>query len=127
MDTKKMAHQMRLMHWAEVMRERSESGESIRSWCNKNGVNEKTYYYWQKRLRKVACEKLEELKASQQPDLMPKFTEVMLPEPSLHKMLPSEPNANQLIIDIGEMRITVNSSYPHEKLAELLRGVIKPC
>ena len=121
-----MAHKVRLMHWSGVMRERSESGQSIRRWCQENGVSEKTYHYWQRRLRDAACEKLDELIAPQQTSLAPGFMEVKLPEPTAHKVM-NEPTANQLTINIGEIQIIAGSTYSPETLAELLRGLTKPC
>lgn len=46
MDTRKIAAELRLGHWAGIMRERKESGLSIRRWCRENGISEKTYYYY---------------------------------------------------------------------------------
>jgi transposase-like protein len=54
-----MTRQVRLMHWAMVMKARTESGQSVRRWCRENGIQEKTYYYWQRKLRESACEQLE--------------------------------------------------------------------
>ena len=115
---------MRLAQWASIMRKRSESGKSIRVWCQENEINEKTYHYWQKKLRNVACEQLEKLKAPQQMNLVHGFTEVKLPEPIASSMLMSETHSNQLIINIGELQITADSKYPPKNLAELLRELI---
>ncbi len=47
---KVMAKQERLENWtARIMACRS-SGMTIRSWCQENGLSEKSYYYWQRRL-----------------------------------------------------------------------------
>lgn len=36
--------------WSKRLRERSESGLPIRTWCTLNGVTEASYHYWRKRL-----------------------------------------------------------------------------
>lgn len=56
MDTRHVAREVRLAQWAGILRERQDSGLSVRSYCLKQGINEKTYYYWQRRLRETACE-----------------------------------------------------------------------
>jgi len=45
-----IAKQERLENWtARIMACRS-SGMTIREWCRENGLSEKSYYYWQRRL-----------------------------------------------------------------------------
>ena len=58
MDTRQLTHEVRLKHWAEVLRRRRESGQTIRSFCRSEEICEKTYYYWQKRIRQAAGESL---------------------------------------------------------------------
>ena len=36
--------------WVERIAECRGSGKSVRAWCRENGISEKTYYYWQRRL-----------------------------------------------------------------------------
>ena len=124
MDTKGMTNQVRLTYWSGIMRERKESGQSIRSWCRKKGIVEKTFYYWQRKLRKVACEQFTEPKAAGETSLAPLgFTEVKLKEP------PSVPTlleiSSQLRVEIGGARITADGAYPSEKLASLLRELMR--
>ena len=45
-----VSRQERLDSWTSRIMECRNSGMSIRSWCRENGFNEKTYYYWQRRL-----------------------------------------------------------------------------
>ena len=40
----------RVQLWAERIAECRGSGMSVRAWCRGNGISEKTYYYWQRRL-----------------------------------------------------------------------------
>ena len=40
----------RVQLWAERIAECRGSGMSVRAWCGENGISEKTYYYWQRRL-----------------------------------------------------------------------------
>ena len=58
MNTRTIAAEYRLAHWAGIMRERQESGLSIRAFCEKAGFHENIYFYWQRKLREAACKGL---------------------------------------------------------------------
>ena len=58
MDTRQVTREVRLTHWAGILRDRRDSGLSVRGYCLEQGINEKTYYYWQRKLRETACEGL---------------------------------------------------------------------
>ena len=45
MNTREIATEYRLSHWAQVMRERIESGLSIKAFCENVGFHENIYYY----------------------------------------------------------------------------------
>ena len=53
-NTREIAQEYRLSHWSEIMRERQDSGMSIRGYCKSIGLHENVYYYWQRRLREAA-------------------------------------------------------------------------
>lgn len=58
MDTRQVAHEVRRQQWALVMQERRESGLTIQEFCRAHEIKEKTFYYWQRRLREAVCENL---------------------------------------------------------------------
>ena len=64
-----MSRQERLASWSEKIMACRNSGMSVRGWCQENGVAEKTYYYWQRRL-------FEALSRKQQEGVTPAFAEV---------------------------------------------------
>lgn len=47
-------HQVRLAQWIEIVEacNRRPKGMTARQWLNDNSISEKTYYYWQRRVRK---------------------------------------------------------------------------
>lgn len=47
---------LRLQNWTEVIRAKQESGLSNREFCAQNGITEKTYYYWLRKVRQAALE-----------------------------------------------------------------------
>lgn len=57
-DTREIAAEYRLSHWAQIMKERNESGLSIKIFCKQQGIAENTYFYWQRKLREAACQQM---------------------------------------------------------------------
>lgn len=44
----------RLAYWSDVVSRCRSSNLSVRSWCEQEGVNEKAYYYWQRKIFNLA-------------------------------------------------------------------------
>ena len=51
-----MSKQERLANWAARIMACRGSGMTVRAWCQENGISEKTYYYWQRRLFQTLSE-----------------------------------------------------------------------
>lgn len=51
-----ITHEMRLAHWKSVIEEclARPEGQSAKQWLKEKDIPEKTYYYWQRRVRKEA-------------------------------------------------------------------------
>ena len=69
-----MSRQERLASWSEKIMACRNSGMSVRGWCQENGVAEKTYYYWQRRLFETLSQ--------QQERTEPSFAEITPPQPA---------------------------------------------
>ena len=52
----KTTHEVRLLQWQEIIQAQLASGQSKREWCRENGISEKQFFYWQRRLRKELYE-----------------------------------------------------------------------
>ena len=52
----KLNADQRLAVWTQRIAECTSCGTSVKRWCRENGVSEKTYYYWQKRIFRGAQE-----------------------------------------------------------------------
>ena len=48
--------QVRLSQWSAMVREREESGLSVKAYCKQTGIAAKTYYYRLRKLREAAVE-----------------------------------------------------------------------
>jgi len=119
-NTREVAAEYRLSQWARIVQERINGGLSIREYCKQIGICENTYFYWQRRLREVACQQL----------TAPGFVEVAIQEPPTPPALPAHVAASapsQLSVEVAGVRITADSEYPPEQLAALLRELTRPC
>ena len=53
-DLQTLNGQNKLALWAGRISECRSSGQSVKVWCQENGINEQTYYKWQRRLFEIA-------------------------------------------------------------------------
>jgi hypothetical protein len=113
MNTREIAAEYRLTHWAGIMRDRAESGLSIKAYCENAGFHENVYYYWQRKLREAACGQMD----------TPGFAEVRLSKAERQLALPGTSQVGRLHIETCGIHITADSTYPPEKLTALLRGL----
>ena len=105
MNTRKVAEEYRLAHWAQILKERHESGLSNRAFCEQTGIKEKTYYYWQRKLRETIC--LELLTGSQND--------------------PLGADESTLSIEINGCRVFANADTDPEMLAKTCRVLMSLC
>ena len=126
MNTRAIAEEYRLTHWAQIMRERQESGLSIKTYCERAGFHENIYYYWQRKLREAAYRELSEMQ-SEVTGLQPAgFTEIKLAEaPTLP--IQATAHQSQVQVDVAGILITADSEYPIGMLATLIRELRRPC
>ena len=123
MDTRKTATDLRLAHWAGIMRERVESGLSIRAYCKQAGFHENSYFYWQKKLREAACSQLISDKAvNRQGSMTPLgFTEVKICESSNRPLIAGAGEQGAISFDVGGVKFSAGNGYPASLIAELVR------
>jgi len=123
-----MTAELRLSRWAQIMRERTESGLSVKAYCEKEGIHQNSYFYWQKKIREAVGGQMIDLRDNQSPRNLERtsFLEVKATK-TISEMVSLE-NSNQnknLQIEIGEARINADSVYPVDKLIKLLRGLMR--
>ena len=125
MNTKEIAVEYRLTHWAGIMREREESGLSIKQFCKNAGFHENRYFYWQKKLREAACEELSNVQGNTTGLIPAGFAEV---KQSMQESSPplAVTFQSQVCVESAGVRIIAGGEYPADKLAVLIREV-RPC
>lgn len=115
MNTREMAAEYRLSHWAGIMRERQESGMSIKAYCQTAGFHENVYYYWQRKLREAACEELTAKSVEAETKLVP------MGWSRLETVPESSADGKEVTIEINGCRVSVGSETDPALLAKICR------
>ena len=108
----KITHEVRLAQWTEIVKECQKRPEnmSIRDWVKQNDIPEKTYYYWQRRVRNEVFNKVASLAPVSRSEVGVSFAEVpaeILGNPQAALGAVSSPDA---IIKTGHMEIQIHNS-----------------
>jgi len=120
-NTRHIAAELRLSHWAAIMREQQESGLSKNVFCKQNGIIHNTFYYWQKKLREAACE---QILANSRPE--PENSTV--PAGWAVCEVSSKPSAEEVLpIEINGCRILVSAGTDPELLAKTCKVLMSLC
>lgn len=109
-----MKHRAKLQEWSEKIAECRGSGKNVKEWCREQGINTKTYYYWEKAYVTEATRKSGSETAE---------TGMLIrldPE-----TMPNEANAGKAGITIrhGESVITLPSGIRMDSIAELVKAL----
>jgi hypothetical protein len=126
MNTRAIAEEYRLTHWAQIVKERQESGLSIKSYCESAGFHENVYYYWQRKLREVAYRELSKVQNKTKSLQAIEFAEIKLSEPPV---LPSSTVDLQgrVQVDVAGISISADFEYPVNMLVALIQELRRPC
>ncbi|MDF2614082.1 MAG: Transposase [Clostridia bacterium] len=114
MSIKDSTREYRLSGGLPIIKECRNSGMSVKNWCEQNDVNEKRFYYWQRKLREAAAEALPS--AAKQP------TFVQVPVP-MESPSPSERPAfiPSMVLKVGNASLELSETVPPELLASVLK------
>jgi hypothetical protein len=118
LDTRKVTRQYRLSKWAEIIRECRSSGHTISAWCAENNVNIKSYYYWLKRVRTVACESLPVMSDNTQPIIPVKISSSLATASST-----AQKTSSHIILRIGAVTLELNNGASAELIANTIRAL----
>ena len=126
MNTREIAVEYRMSHWAQIMQNRIDSGLNVRAFCENAGIHENSYYYWQRKLREATFEELARNESGT--GLMPPmFAEVKLATQATSFPPVAANQQNNVCVEVSGVRITADSGYPVDKLAYLMRAVMRSC
>lgn len=118
MGVREQTREIRLRQWAEIMQARQNSGQTVHAFCVDNEINEKRFYYWQRKLREAACLELG-MGESKTPAIPSGW---MMCEAADVKSI-----AATLTIEIGGCQIQVNESVDTELLKKVCTTLKSLC
>jgi hypothetical protein len=117
MNTREIATGYRLAQWAQIMRERTERGESIKTFCESKDISRNTYFYWQRKLRaEASCE------------WQPESEEAIAPSGwAVCKETKADSAKSAVSIEIGSWRIITDGQVGAEHLEKICRVLMRLC
>ena len=128
MNTREIAVEYRLAHWAKITQDRRDSGLSVKAFCETEGFHENIYYYWQRKLREAAYKEMAKTNEEGAVSLAPLgFAEVKIASRAAIPPATTCNCSNQVCVETPRARITADSEYPADKLAHLVSAVMQKC
>jgi putative transposase len=112
MNTQKVTAEYRLSQWVQVIKAQQESGQNIKDLCQTAGISKNAYFYWQRKLRKMACTEL--AKTEDPRNMVPTGWMQLTPKQADH-------TKGALNIEINGCHITVNTETDPELLKNVCR------
>ena len=119
MNTREIATELRLAHWAQIMQDRVDSGMTIRAYCKAKGMGLNTYFYWQKKLREAAAQQLSAAAQAGQQGLVPSG---WAPVSSAEEMVPEQESG--LTLRVGGVEVQVRQGFDEALLASVCKALL---
>lgn len=113
----KITHEMRLMQWTPIIRECRNSGMAVKAWCLENNVNEKQFYYWQRRIREEAFDNLKKTESQNQANF------VQLPPAPVDSSRNTSFFRADMIVHIGNNVLELSNTVSDELLSNVLKVI----
>jgi transposase-like protein len=127
-NTREIAAEYRLRHWAGIMQERSESGKSIKSYCETVGIHQNTYHYWQRKLREAAVTATQSKTGT---EIIKHKSPLLADKPTGWGMCEiqttGKQNQNIIQIEIGKSVVKVEAGTSQELLAAVCGTLMSIC
>lgn len=118
MNTRKVTRQYRLSRWAPLIKECKSSGMTVKAWCLENNVNEKQFYYWQRRVREELCSAVaHNTESFDAPTFVPLTTTENDCQPVTSLFQPD------MVLGYGDMRVEISNSTSPQLLAEVMKVI----
>ena len=114
---------IRYSHWEEIVLEANRSGIPKREWCKQNGLSEKAFYYWQRKVRARVMASAELPPALPEPQ----HAFVELPFSSSASVTDRDSdsleNPPELMLQVGDCRMFITGSVKETTLRTVLKVI----
>lgn len=118
-----ITHQVRLANWTKIIEQCNErpTGMTVKQWLTDNGISDKTYYYWLRRVRQEIYTKMnQELPAPvSHAEQQPAITFAEIPVPCQAEPIKDTFKADA-VIHTGSIVIGISNSISDKLLSSLL-------
>lgn len=118
MDSREVAYKYRLSQWTAIIRECRSSGQTVTVWCSEHNINQKTYYYWLKRVRDAACEALPALNADSNA-----IVPVNIPLPVANIRPADQKSSSAVVVRLGSVTLEINNSASAALIENTLKAL----
>ncbi len=117
------SHEARLSLWIERIRACKSSGLSVKEWCKQNGLTDKNYYYWMRKIKREAFETLQEQASAEDIPFQENtvFSKISLP------VSYTESTGTAAILHINGIRIEIQNGASANTIHALLSTVQTLC
>ena len=128
MNVQKAKQKMQIQKWSAQVNDQKQSGQTIRQWCNKNGMTIKTFYYHRKRVYEDMLETMETgnaLQMSGTTGLRNEDSDINVHEKPVFTALPL-PQQRQpaaVTVRMGDIGVDIHNYANDELIERVLRMV----
>lgn len=116
----KITHKVRCEQWTKIIKECLASGMNKTAWCREHGISDKSFFYWQRRLREeayistVESSSLPAVSVAVEPSV--DFVELRLPEQSTKSSVTFRPD---VIIRKDSFSLEISNTASAELLSRI--------
>lgn len=118
--------EIRYQHWAQVIQDWSNSGLTKRDYCRKNEIDEKRFYYYQRRIRAIIAAQSERTALSEDSTgMVVNSVGQQSNRPQIVKLQFSgmaQANTSMISFSVNGINISVAEAIPASFLAKLLEA-----
>ena len=126
----RITHQVRLANWTKIIEQCNNrpAGTTAKQWLSDNGISDKSYYYWLRKLRQEAYANAEKefpaVTSSQEQQPAVTFAEIPLPNQQNSMTDTFQAHA---VIHTGTMVIGISNTISDTLLSRLLEAAHHAC
>ena len=116
----KITHEVRTQEWFGIIQACNASGQTKRQWCAENGVSERKFFYWQKKIRGQLYNEVKKQETAmvpvpktESPRLVRAFAEIPTTNVPVGT---AEPFQSDAVITVGGVSIQLSNTATRELL-----------
>lgn len=113
-----MKSKIKYEHWKKIVEDCQASEKTVAAYCNENNVNEKTYYYWLRKIRKHICKDMGYPAVAEENNC--EFAQIQLPASYPH-VVPT------IKLQIGKIVVEISDGMSQDTISYVLNGITSIC